>query len=227
MTRTNDTACSRQSDAERIVLLIISRVRLYCDSVVTLLNRHLDIRAVGTVYGSDRAVAEVKAVSPDAVLLDIGSPGSLPLATALVRARPGTRVLGFGVDEVPVQVVACAEAGLCGYVSADASIDDLARAARRAAAGETVCSAAMADSLFRRLGAAVAGDAEPPVDVALTRRQHEVLRLIREGMSNKEIAQRLSLGTSTVKNHVHSLLSRLQVGCRAEAAARLDGPFTR
>lgn len=227
MTQISETASSQRSGADQIVLLIVSRVRLYCDALVTLLNRHHDICAVGAVHGADRAVAEVKAVSPDAVLLDMGSPGSLALATALVRARPGTRVLGFGVDEVPVQVVACAEAGLCGYVPANASIDELARAARRAAAGETVCSAGMADSLFRHLGAAVTGDAEPAVDVALTRRQHEVLRLIREGMSNKEIAQRLSLGTSTVKNHVHSLLSRLQVGCRAEAAARLNGPFTR
>ncbi len=80
------------------------------------------------------------------------------------------------------------------------------------------------NSLFRHLGAGVREAADAPMDIALTRRQHQILRLIQEGMSNKEIAQRLSLGTSTVKNHVHSLLSRLQVGCRAEAAARLDRP---
>jgi DNA-binding NarL/FixJ family response regulator len=186
-----------------------------------LLSRHPDIRVVGTLKFSDEAISEVDRVSPDAVLLDMGSASSLPLAIGLVRARPGTRVLGFGVDDDPVQVVACAEAGLCGYVPTDASVEDLARAARRAAVGETICSAKMADSLFRHLGAAGRDSAEPAAEIVLTRRQQQILRLIREGMSNKEIAQRLSLGTSTVKNHVHSLLGRLQVGCRAEASRKV------
>ena len=225
MTQANATTHTRQSDAGRFVVLIVSRVRLYCDALVPLLNRQQGIHAIGTLKASGEAIEEVEALSPDAVLLDMGSPGSLPLAASLVRARPGTRVLGFGVDDVPIQVVACAEAGLCGYVPAHASIAELARAARRAAAGETICSAEMADSLFRHLGAAARGGTEPSADIVLTQRQQQILRLIREGMSNKEIAQRLSLGTSTVKNHVHSLLGRLQVGRRAEAAARITRPL--
>ena len=155
MNQPRPTACLRRSGAEQFVVLIVSRVRLYCDALVSLLSRYRDIRAVGTANVSDQTIVEVTSVSPDAVLLDRGSPGSLPFAAALVRARPGTRVLGFGVDDVPVQVLACAEAGLCGYVPAHASIDELADAARRAAAGETICSVEMADSLFRHLGAAV------------------------------------------------------------------------
>jgi two-component system nitrate/nitrite response regulator NarL len=116
--------------------------------------------------------------------------------------------------------VACAEASLCGYVSADASVNDLARAARRVARGETICSAGMAESLFRHLGDAARGVAA--VGAALTWRQRQILQLIKEGLSNKEIAQRLSLGPSTVKNHVHGLLGRLQVGRRGEAAALFD-----
>jgi two-component system, NarL family, nitrate/nitrite response regulator NarL len=202
--------------------MIITRVRLYCDVLVPLLKIHQGIAAVGALNMSDDTIMEVESVSPDAVLLDMGSPGALSLATALIRARPGTRVLGFGVDDQPDQVAACARAGLCGYVPAHASIEDLARATRRAAAGKTVCSAEMADQLFRHLGAAVRGEAQPVADLVLTQRQREILRLIQDGLSNKEIALRLSLGISTVKNHVHGILSRLQVGCRAEAAARLD-----
>lgn len=218
----NITAHSRSCSAGQLVILIVCRVRLFCDALVSLLGRQQDIRAVGTVNVSAETIAELDRLTPDAVLLDMGSSGSLPFATALVRARPGTPVLGFGVDDVPGQVLACAEAGLCGYVPSHASIDELAEATRRAAAGETVCSVEMADSLFRHLGAAVREGTAAPVDTVLTRRQRQILCLIREGMSNKEIAQRLSLGTSTVKNHVHGLLNRLQVGCRAEAADRLD-----
>ena len=224
MSQANATTDAQKLGAEQLVLLLISGVRLYRDALVPLLNRDQGIHAIGTFKVADEAIAEVDSVSPDAVLLDMGTPGSLPLAASLVRARPGTRVLGFGVDDVPVQVVACAEAGLCGYVPAHASIEDLARAARRAAAGETICSAEMAGSSFRHLGAAARGGAEPTMETTLTQRQQQILRLIREGLSNKEIAQRLSLGTSTVKNHVHGLLSRLQVGCRAEAAARFGHP---
>ena len=220
MKQADITVCLRQYTAQEFGIYIISRVRLYCDALVTLLGRHPGLRVVGTASVADEAIAKVECASPDAVLLDMGSPSSLPFATKLVQARPGTHVLGFGVDDVPVQVVACAEAGLCGYVPANASIDDLARAARRAAAGETICSAGMADALFQHLGAAVRGGTETTADVVLTQRQHQILHLIRQGMSNKEIARRLSLGTSTVKNHVHSLLGRLQVGCRADAAAR-------
>jgi DNA-binding NarL/FixJ family response regulator len=83
----------------------------------------------------------------------------------------------------------------------------------------------MADFLFHHLGATARGTAEPMGDALLTQRQHQILRLIHEGLSNKEIAQRLALGVSTVKNHVHALLSRLNVTRRAEAAAKLDRPF--
>jgi len=226
MNRANTTTNGQQSGAEQLVLLIISSVRLYRDALVPLLNRDRGIHAIGIFKGAEEAIAEMDAVSPDAILLDMGTPGSLPLAASLVQARPGTRVLGFGVDDVAVQVVACAEAGLCGYVPAHASIEDLARAARLAAAGETICSAEMAGSLFRHLGATARERVAPMADSALTQRQQQILRLIREGLSNKEIAQRLSLGTSTVKNHVHGLLNRLQVGCRAEAAAKFGRPVT-
>jgi DNA-binding NarL/FixJ family response regulator len=181
---------------------------------------------IGSLNVTPDVVAEVEETAPDVVLLDMGSPGAGTLAVAILRARPSTRILGLGVDEVPAQVVACAEAGLCGYVPARASTGDLARAARRVAAGDTICSPEMAGYLFRHLGTTVYG-AQPAIAM-LTQRQIQILHLIGEGLSNKQIARRLSLGTSTVKNHVHNLLGRLQVASRGEAA-RLNfdcaGPF--
>lgn len=77
------------------------------------------------------------------VLLDTGAPGVLAIAARLMREQPQTRILGFGVDDVPKEVVACAEAGLSGYVPCTASISDLVTAVRRIASGDTVCSVAM------------------------------------------------------------------------------------
>jgi len=159
--------------------------------------------------------------APDVVLLDTGTPGALAMAARLMRERPLTRILGFGVDDVPQEVVACAQAGLLGYVPCTASIADLVSAVRRAAGGDTVCSVAMADGLFRHLRGVALGALPSEAERALTRRQMQILRLIDKGLSNKEIAQRLSLGTSTVKNHVHEILDRLHVSRRIDAAAHI------
>jgi DNA-binding NarL/FixJ family response regulator len=202
-----------------VLVFVICRVRLYQEALIKLLNRQADMTAIGSTDLDESLISSLEAAAPDTILLDVGSPDALSFAAQLVRAKPGMRILGFGVDDVPVQVIACAEAGLCGYVPSLASVSDLARAARRVALGDTVCSVAMADKLFLHLRSVALRDALFAKEPALTNRQQQILGLIQEGLSNKQIAQRLSLGPSTVKNHVHGLLSRLQVGRRSEAAA--------
>lgn len=210
------------SDPPKSVLVfLVCRVRLYCDAIADLLAAEPGIDLVGIVNPVDNAIAELTTLTPDVVLLDTGTPGALAMAARLVRERPLTRILGFGVDDVPKEVVACAEAGLSGYVPCTASIADLVSAVRRVARGDTVCSVAMADGLFRHLRGVALGFLPSSLEHVLTQRQQQILRLIDEGLSNKQIAQRLSLGTSTVKNHVHEILDRLQVASRSEAAARV------
>ena len=203
-----------------VLVFLICRVRLYHDAILGLLNREVGINAVGSIDIGGDLIPALEAVAPDMMLLDVGSAEALSLAARVVRARPSTRILGFGVDDVPPQVIACAEAGLWGYVPSNASMTELARAVRRVAVGEMVCSAGMGDKLFHHLRSAALRDSACTTDAMLTPRQRQILQLINEGLSNKQIAQRLSLGTSTVKNHVHSLLGRLEVGRRSDAAAR-------
>ena len=204
-----------------VLVLLVCRVRLYCNAIADLLADELGIDLVGIVNSDGDMVAQVTTAAPDVVLLDTGTPGALAMSARLKRERPLTRVLGFGVDDVPKEVVACAEAGLSGYVPCTASIADLVSAVRRIARGDTVCSVIMADGLFRHLRGAALGFLPSSLERTLTQRQQQILRLIDEGLSNKQIAQRLCLGTSTVKNHVHDILDRLQVGSRGEAAARI------
>jgi DNA-binding CsgD family transcriptional regulator len=101
------------------------------------------------------------------------------------------------------------------------------RPARRVALGEMVCSAGMGDKLFHHLRSIALRNSGGAAGPVLTIRQQHILQLINEGLSNKQIAQRLSLGISTVKNHVHGLLGRLQVGRRSDAVARLGRPMGR
>ncbi|HJZ17775.1 MAG TPA: response regulator transcription factor [Stellaceae bacterium] len=183
------------------------------------------IALIGIANPEGNLVAEIETAVPDVVLLDTSPRDALAVAARLIRERPQTRILGFGVSDVPEDVVACAEAGLSGYVPCTASITDLIGAARRVASGYTVCSVAIADGLFRHLRGAALGSLPSSLERVLTQRQQQIVGLIGEGLSNKEIARRLSLGTSTVKNHVHDILDRLQVTSRSEAAARIHRPL--
>jgi DNA-binding NarL/FixJ family response regulator len=210
------------SDLSKPVLaFLICRVRLYCDVIADRLACEPGIALIGMANPEDNLVAEIETAVPDVVLLDTSPRDALAVAARLIRERPQTRILGFGVSDVPEDVVACAEAGLSGYVPCTASIKDLIGAARQVASGSTVCSDAIADGLFQHLRRAAFGSLPSSLERVLTQRQQQIVRLIGEGLSNKEIARRLSLGTSTVKNHVHDILDRLQVTSRSEAAARI------
>ena len=152
----------RSSDVSKPVLaFLICRVRLCCDAIADHLAREPGIALIGIANPEDNFVAKIETAVPDVVLLDTSPRDALAVAARLIRARPQTRILGFGVSDVPEDVVACAEAGLSGYVPCTASIKDLISAARRVACGYTVCSVAMADGLFRHLRRAALGSLIP------------------------------------------------------------------
>lgn len=109
--------------------------------------------------------------------------------------------------------------GVAGFLPRDATLDDLAHTLTKVARGEAVCSSSVAGALLRRIST----EAHQRTVTAdhLTPREREVLVLIEQGLSNKQIAQRLGIEVRTVKNHVHNLLEKLRVQRRGEAAARL------
>jgi DNA-binding CsgD family transcriptional regulator len=120
-----------------------------------------------------------------------------------------------------LELIACAEAGIVGFVTRDASVDDLVDAIRNALRGEVICSARVSGLLFQRM-AALSGATQAPSNMRLlTRRECEIAKLVYEGMSNKEIARSLRIASATVKNHVHNILEKLQVSRRSAAAAIL------
>jgi DNA-binding NarL/FixJ family response regulator len=152
------------------------------------------------------------------VLLDMALPGCLGLPAAL-HAEPAVKFVAFGVSEVGDEVLACAEAGIAGYVGKDAYTEDLAATIEGTLRGEVLCPPRIVATLFQRLAALVKLQAPQPSAAGLSLRQLEILRLIDQGHSNKEIAKRMRISVGTVKNHVHGILDKLQVHRRAEAAA--------
>jgi DNA-binding NarL/FixJ family response regulator len=130
------------------------------------------------------------------------------------------KIVALGVPDGEDAILSFGEAGIAGCVPPDASIQDLVQAVERAVRGELQITPRIAGAMIRRLALrAAAGDDSS--GNTLTARESEIVRLIDQGLSNKEIAVRLGIEVATVKNHVHNLLEKLRVHRRAEAAARL------
>jgi DNA-binding NarL/FixJ family response regulator len=182
----------------------VVETRLFRDAVARVLPR----------YGL--AVVD-RAADPDVVLVDVTGGAGIGLLRELAADESDPPVLAIGVRDSDRNVLACIEAGAVGYVLQDASLDELADAAHRAVRDEPLASPHVIATLMRRV--AVLSQNSPTGTVGeLTSRELEVVELIEQGLSNKEIAAQLSIAVTTVKNHVHSILEKLKVHRRGEAA---------
>lgn len=203
-----------------IRLLVVGDIRLWAEALALHLSRSSRFGVMGVAMERATALAMAEDLAPDVVLLDMATADSLRLVRELRRVSPRTRVLALTIPEVEGTVLACAEAGIAGYVPRTGSLEDLVAAIEGAARDESIVSPRIAASLLRRVTALAAERASESAG-ALTAREVEIVRLIDQGCSNKQIAARLSIELSTVKNHVHNLLEKLGVQRRSEAAARL------
>ena len=208
-----------------VSVFVVSAVRLYREGLCESLDRRDGIEVVGSAARVADGAATIATLEgqTDVVLLDIAAPAGLEAARELVGLLPAVRVVAVSVPNDELDVIACVEAGVSGFVTTESSIDDLVAAVESAAIGHLHCSPAMAGVLLRRIGALARSRADTDPARDLTLRELEIVRLIDEGRSNKEIALHLCIELSTVKNHVHSILGKLGVRRRAEAAARLRG----
>jgi len=201
--------------------LVASDIRLYREGLADGLARSGRVEVAGTAADPATTVELTRELAPDLVLVDLVMAGWEDAVRAVVGAENGARVVVLGVREVEDDVIACAEAGVSGYVTREASLDELTDVVESVARGESPCSPRISALLLRRVAETAGRGRGVPAAERLTRREAEIVGLIDEGLSNKQIAGRLSIEPATVKNHVHSILEKLQVERRAEAAARV------
>ena len=200
-----------------IRLAVVADVRLYRERLAQSLSARDGFIVVGTADDQVGALSLARESMVDLLVLDMAMVNSLDVVRAITAEIPSAKVVAFAVNEVEADVIACAEAGIVGYVSREASLDDLMAVVRSAARDELISSPRIASKLLRR--AATAGPLRRPANGSLTRREQEIWSLLERGLSNKEIATELGIEVSTAKNHVHNLLDKLDVSTRAEAAA--------
>lgn len=163
-------------------------------------------------------LAEVDVARPDAILLNIDTPDSATLLQLALDLDRATKVIVYGLStDRESEIVTCAEAGVAGLHLRTESFDHLLNLTSTSADGRAQCSAEVSSILLKRVYAfAAQANPDATTDV-LTPREIEILELIEQGLTNQQIASRLSLTLHTVKNHVHNLLSKLGVASRAEA----------
>ncbi|WP_239002711.1 LuxR C-terminal-related transcriptional regulator [Rhodovastum atsumiense] len=206
------------TDCARV--FVISDIRLLQESVVVGLSHSDNMNVIGWA-DSTEGPARVATERPDVVLLDAGASNGFTLPPLLRRLVPGLCVVVFGVASNEADIMAWAEAGASGYVARNGSGSDLIAAVKAALRGEISCSARVTGRLFARI--AELSERRYPNETAelLTTRERQVMSLVEQGLSNKEIARELGIGPATVKNHIHRILRKLRARGRGEAAARL------
>jgi DNA-binding NarL/FixJ family response regulator len=206
-----------------IRVFVVSAVRLYREGLCEILDRRNEIVILGMAAAGAEAARLITEVcpAPDVVLVDMSEPGRVDEARELLHAHPELRVVAITVPDREPDVIACAEVGIVGYATPEASLDQLVATIESAARDEMLCSPRIAAALVRRVGVLARSRTSAEPGTRLTGRELEIVRLIDEGLSNKQIAQRLCIELPTVKNHVHHILDKLGVGRRGEAAARL------
>ncbi len=197
---------------------IVSNVRLHREGVAALLRGCPSIEVLGAI-----SVQETQngppAVATDVALVDLLSTGDSEIVSALRRIREEMRILAVGVHETASEVLACAAAGMDGYVPMDASLGDLVTAIENAVRGELACSPKVAASLYQSIG--VRHFSRTVISNSLTMRELQVADLINRGCATKEIAWRLGVQPCTAKNHIRNILHKLQVRRRGQAVAKL------
>jgi two-component system, NarL family, nitrate/nitrite response regulator NarL len=204
-----------------IRVVVAADVRFYREGLADLISRHHTCAVLGIAANRPETLDRVRECSPDIVLLDAAMPDGLATVAEIAGQAPDVKVVVTALAETALTVLEWAEAGVAGYVPRDASLSDLIDTIERTARGELRCSAQVAAGLLRRLWtlSRVANERVAGPVAQLTRREQEIMRLIEQGMSNKDIARQLGIGVATAKSHVHHILEKLQVSRRAQAAA--------
>lgn len=221
MTKTGD------NPSRPIRILLVNEIRLMGSVIAAALEDEPDIQVVARVTSPDEALKVIQETEVDVALVSTRLPdgGALRLTSAISDLAPSTKVLALGLSEEKKRVLRYVEAGAAGYILKDDSLDELIDTVRAVQEGKVFVSPEIAAAMIERLSdlAQMFSDVENSVTDAsdLTPREMEVLELIGEGLTNQQIAERLVIEIGTVKNHVHSILDKLNVSNRGEAAAYL------
>jgi two-component system, NarL family, response regulator LiaR len=205
----------------RIRVLVVDDHDLFRAGLASVLASNPDLDVVGQAAGGRTGIRLARELRPDVVLMDLRMPdlNGSAATQAILQHNPSVRVLALTVASDESDVAAAIVAGACGYLLKDSPIDDVVGAVRAAARGVAWLSPRAAEVLLDRIRRDYADPVlAPELEQELSPRELEVLELVARGLDNSEIAAELSISPRTAKNHVSSILSKLDVPNRIQAA---------
>jgi DNA-binding NarL/FixJ family response regulator len=209
--------------AKRTSILVVEDNRLVRAGIIAMLAPQQDLQIVAAVDAAPAALERARAMQPVVVLVDaaLGDHDSHRLIASIKDAAPESRIVMMDVLPTPEDVHDFVKAGVSGFIAKDATLDDFLSTVRAVASGTDVLPAALTRTLFSHIAQLAVGRKQSEVieAVRMTERERAVFELIADGLSNKEIAQRLHLATNTVKGHVHNILEKLALHTRLQVAA--------
>ena len=210
---------------KKLRLLLVDDQGLFREGLRTLLGLQADFEIAGEAGNGEEALALVRKLVPDVVLMDLRMPvmGGVEATRRIMAEASATRGIVLTTFEEDEEVFAALRAGAAGYLLKASPSGKLCEAIRLAARGESFLEPSVTAKVvgeFARMGGRAARRTAPPLAEPLSSRERDVLRLLAEGRSNKEIAAELGIAEGTVKNHMSNVLGKLGALDRTQAALR-------
>jgi DNA-binding NarL/FixJ family response regulator len=199
-----------------VKILVVDDHSILREGLKVVLSRESDFKIVGEAADGSEAVKKAMDLKPDVILMDIRMPYSGLQATMdITQALPDTKILIITVSDTEADLVEAVKAGARGYLLKGMGAEELVAAVRTVAAGGAIFTPSIASKLLEDFKADLTKNSN---DVSLTTREMDVLALVANGASNKEIAKKLNVSEPTVKAHLRNVLSKLHMKNRSQAA---------
>ena len=202
-------------------IAVVVWARHYRDSLLAILRDRDDFAVEEITPGDEDHLVRLVESPPDLVLLDLPSTELGTVVRRLHAAHPSLKLIALNREETESELLPLFEAGLTGFVPAEATSGGIVESVDAALRGEFHCPPRIATALVRRLSQSTLPGRVPAGETSLTAREHQILSLAEQGLTNKAIAERLGISPATVKNHMHNVLGKLSAHRRTEAIARL------
>jgi DNA-binding NarL/FixJ family response regulator len=207
---------------KKIRLLLIEDNRLLRDGIFSILKGHKDIVIIASSGDGKNSLSKIQQLKPNVVLLDLGlrSQNSLHVVEMVKKEFPQAKIIVMDLAPVQADILQYVKAGANGFILKDASLKDFLITIRTVSEGSTVLPPLLVDSLFSQIVDHAVREGKPRLKeaVMMTKREREVIQLLGDGMSNREIGQKIHVSTYTIKSHIHNIMEKLALHTRLEIA---------